>query len=175
MGEQMLGGVPSPERRNALLEVDRLYQELERVLPRINDPAATAAVLVNRGRVALALGDPRLAEERLREALASMEGTRTTARVSYVEQELAKALVAQNRVDEAIKYFSSSVRKARKVHEPAYEAIALMSWAATEAARSNRAEACRLARESYRVYVQALPELRAQHQRAEQQMRQFCR
>jgi len=174
-GEQKVATLPPAERRKALEEVDRIYEELEGAEPAINDPVAASAILVNRARIALALGDAALAESRLRKALASMEGFRATARISYVEQELGRALVAQRRFDEAIPYFSSSVRRAREAKEPGYEAVALMAWAAAEAARSNRADACRLAQESYRVFVQGVPELQAQHQRAEQQVRQFCR
>jgi tetratricopeptide (TPR) repeat protein len=175
IGYQRAATIPPAERRAALQEVDRRYADLERLLPKLNNPAAAADIMVSRGRVELALGDFANAESRLRNALASMESSRTTGRISYVEQELGRALVAQNRINEAIPYFSSSVRKAREAKEPSYEAAALMAWAAAEAARSNRAEACRLAQESYRVYVQGVPELRVQHQRAEQQVKQFCR
>jgi tetratricopeptide (TPR) repeat protein len=174
-GEQRVATMPPADRRKALQDVDRIYEQLEHAGPAVNDPAAAAAVMVNRGRVALALGDFATAESRLRKALASMEGSRTTGRISYVEQELGRALVAQNRINEAIPYFSSSVQKAREAKEPGYEAVALMAWAAAEASRSNRSEACRLAQESYRVYVEGVPELRAVHQRAEQQVKQFCR
>jgi tetratricopeptide (TPR) repeat protein len=172
-GEQNAAMTPPSGRRAALLQVDRRYSDLERLLTIMHDPAAEAAVMVNRGRVALALGDAAGAESRLRGALAKMEGSHTTGRIAYVEQELGRALMAQNRIDEAIPYFRSSVRKARDARAAGYEAVALMSWATAEAARSNGAEACRLMKESYRVFVEGVPELRGRQQ-AEQQVKRLC-
>lgn len=175
MGEQKVAAVPPTERKKALQEIDDIYEELERLAPTIHDPAAMPSVLIGRARIAMALGDAALAEARLKKALASMESSGVTARVSYVEEELGRALAAQARIGEAISHFKTSIEKARAAKEPRYEAIALMAWAAAEASRVNRPEACRLAQESYRIYVNGVPELRAQQQRAEQQMRQLCR
>lgn len=173
-GELKLVTLPPAERRKALQDVDRIYEEVEQAAPKFNDPGAVPNILVDRARVAIALGDGVLAESRLRKALASLEGLGATGRISYVEHQLGRALVVQRRIDEAIPYFRSSVQKAREAKEPGFEAVALMAWAAAEAARANQADACRLAQESYRLYVQGVPEMRVQHQRAEQQMKQYC-
>lgn len=172
--EQAVKAAPVERRRAALQDVDKKYADVERAVLKNGDPVAAAGVLVNRARLALGMGDAPLAESRLRKALKSMEETGATGRVGYVEQQLGQTLVAQSRIDEAVPYFQRSVLKAQQGKEPGYEAMALMAWAQAEAARSNKSEACRLAQQSYRVFVEGVPELRTQHERAAQQVKQLC-
>jgi len=174
IGEAKVRMMPSGQRAAALEDVDRQYSEVEGALLKVEDPVAAANVLVNRAGVALAMGDTALAESRLRTAFLRLESAGATARLGYVEAKLGTALVAGKRIDDAIPYFKSSVQRAQQAKDPGREAVALIAWAQAEAMRANRAEACRLARQSYAVLAQGAPQLEAQRKYAEQLAQRLC-
>jgi tetratricopeptide (TPR) repeat protein len=174
IGESKVRMMPIGQRVAALEDVDRQYSEVEGALLKIEDPVAAANVLVNRAGVALAMGDAALAEARLRTAFLRLESSGATARLGYVEAKLGTALVAGKRIDDAIPYFKSSVQRAQQAKDPGREAVALIAWAQAEATRANRAEACRLGRQSYAVLVQGAPQLEAQRKYAEQLAQRLC-
>jgi tetratricopeptide (TPR) repeat protein len=174
IGESKVRMMPAGQRAAALEDVDRQYSEVEGALLKIDDPVAAANVLVNRAGVALAKGDAALAEARLRTAFLRLESAGATARLGYVEAKLGIALVAGKRIDDAIPYFKSSVQRAQQAKDPGREAVALIAWAQAEAMRSNRAEACHLAQQSYEVLTQGVPQLEAQRKYAEQLVQRLC-
>jgi tetratricopeptide (TPR) repeat protein len=142
-------------RRRQFEQAEAYFAQAHAIAVEGNDEISAAQVQVRRGHVARLMENNALAENYLREAIATFERRGVRARLGFAQHQLAAVLADEGRLEEARPIFRSAVDQVRAANLPLYEGSALMDWAQAEYEAGARGEACRLIRESRAAFGRA--------------------